>query len=433
MRSKLLKILIAIAIIITFNLPNPKPASAQTTNTWDAMTWPLCGRIKEELGNAWDDGSTGTTCDYSQRIDTDGKTDFPIHHGFGYRNFNTTSRAVSFHRGIDLATPDNNGDNPVFAVADGYVKSITQKSSRDRKITLLHPANGATHCSNTNPCRISIYNHVSNVQIAATDQNGQPTQVTKGQHIAWTGTSQAGDFDHLHFEIRDPYVRASAAGRNTSGRFSYAKDARNPMFYLPYAKLTGADPLAVEIAETPNLDDSDVWVNLTADAGYNFNLKSVTLKAYDGTVGSTERTYTDQSSTQGTYVAAYEVNNNEFVVDDWSMQHTSFPTSSSRWNTEKDENPYFIGTNPTGPDFFLEQNAGTTFTNGHRYADFDHKLITATPHPSSSSDSSWYQLNIGFTGIEPASPGNQRCYEAEVVTHHPEDGDQVKTVERCFM
>ena len=448
---RILRILIVIAVILSIVITTTEAAVAQTpptSPTWETLSWPLCGRIKEELGDDWDDG--GSNCDYTARIEQQGKTDFPIHHGFGYRNFNNTSSAISFHRGIDLATTGNNhtsnADNPVFAVASGYVKSIacdggipndpdySCASDRDAKITLLHPANEATQCSNCNPCRISIYDHVrSDVLISELDSDGEPTWVTKGQQIAWTGTSQEGNFDHLHFEIRDPYLRASAVPTNTSGRFSYAKDARNPMFYLPYPQLTGAEPFEIEITETPAIGGTDVWVNLDADKGYNFNLKSVTLKAYNDSVGSSEREFLNQSSDDGTYVEAYEVNNNVFEVDDWSMQHTPFPSSSSKWNKEKTENPYFIGTNPSGPDFFLEQNADGSITNGHRYADFDYKLITAAPHPSGSVDNGWYQLQIGFTGIEPASPGVERCYQAEIVTHHPVEGDRLQTAQRCFM
>ncbi|NER80490.1 MAG: M23 family metallopeptidase [Leptolyngbya sp. SIO1D8] len=429
--------LIAIAIITVITLTNAKAANAQTAPpTWQAFTWPLCGRIFEDPNTSW---TSGDNCP-ANRMDNANFTDFPIKHGFGYRNFNDTDRAISFHRGLDFATPTSEDpaedlDNPVFAAANGYVKSISG-SGRDRKITLLHPANGATECSFTNRCRISVYNHVSDVRITATETNEDgdtvPTWVTKGEHIAWTGTSAAGNFDHLHFEIRDPHVRISETSKNTSGRFSYAKDARNPMFYLPYTQLTGAEPLGIQIAEDPTLGDTDVWVNLQANAGYNFNLESVALRAYDGDFDASERDFIGQTSEEGTYVAAYEVNNNAFEIDDWSMQHTPFPTSAtSRWNKEKKENPYFDGITPTGPDHFLEQNAGSTFTDGIRYANFDHKLITATPNPSDSTNSSWYQLQIGFTDIEDAT-GNERCYEADVVTHHPVGGDHLQTVTQCF-
>lgn len=442
---RILKILIAIGIGVSILITTAEVAAAQTTTnpSWKDFIWPLCGRIKEELGDAWDDA--GTSCDYATRIEQQGKTDFPIQHGFGYRNFNDTSRAISFHRGLDLATPGNehrkDKDNPVFAAASGYVKSITCDggtpndssdpclSDRDYKVVLLHPANGASQCSNSNPCRITVYDHLRNdVNVKVNDC------VNKGQHIAWTGTSREGNFDHLHFEIRDPYLRASAIPRNTSGRFSYAKDARNPMFYLPYPKLTGTEPFDIEISETPSVrDDVDVWVILNADSGYNLNLKSVTLTAYNGSIGSAERQFIDQSSTDGTYVNEYVVNNNVFEVDDWSMQHTPFPSSSSKWDDEKDENPHFENTNPDGPDFFLEKNAGDSISGGKRYADFDYKLITAAPHDTASTGNAWYQLKIGFTGIEPASSGTQRCYKADVVTTHPVNGDSQQSVERCFM
>ncbi|MEO0985991.1 MAG: hypothetical protein AAFY20_10615 [Cyanobacteria bacterium J06639_14] len=428
--------LITIAIIAVITLTNANAANAQTAPTWEAFTWPLCGRIFEDPNTSW---NSGDNCPES-RMDNANFTDFPIKHGFGYRNFNDTSRAISFHRGLDFATPTSDDptedlDNPVFAAASGYVKSISG-SGRDRKITLLHPANSATNCSFTNRCRISVYNHVSDVQIAATETNEDgetvPTRVTKGEHIAWTGTSASGNFDHLHFEIRDPHVRIIETDENTSGRFSYAKDARNPMFYLPYNPLTSTEPFTIQIAETPEFSGTDIWVNLQANARYNFNLKSVTLRAYDGNFDASERDFVGQTSEGGTYVAAYEVNNNVFEVDDWSMQHTPFPTSAaSRWNSEKEENPYFEDITPTGPDHFLEQNAGNSIAQGIRYANFDHKLITAAPNPSDSTDSSWYQQQIGFTGIA-AETGNQRCYQADVVTSHPVTGEHLQTMTQCF-
>ncbi len=68
-------------------------------------------------------------CDDVARIEQQGKTDFPIYYGFGYRNFRDSTRAISFHRGLDLATPGNthnkDNDNPVFATASGFVKSVT--------------------------------------------------------------------------------------------------------------------------------------------------------------------------------------------------------------------------------------------------------------------------------------------------------------------
>ncbi|NEP00001.1 MAG: M23 family metallopeptidase [Symploca sp. SIO2E9] len=438
--NKLIRVLITIAFAVGVFIAAPGIAFAQT---WQDFTWPLCGRIHEDTSSSW---SSGNPCP-SERMDNALYTDFPIHHGFGYRNFTDSSKDISFHRGIDLATPLNSSnnpiDNPVFAAADGYVKSI-DIDERDSKIVLLHPANGAEQCSNSNPCRISIYDHVSNVLIEEeeTNQEGDlvPVQVNKGDHIAWTGTSTDGNFPHLHFEIRDPFLRASEAGKTTSGRFSYAKDAQNAMYYLPYPALTDTEPFTINISETPSLGDVDVWVSLDANPGYNLNLKSVTLNPfYRVNSGALqERNFVDQSVKTGTYVKEYVVNSNIFSMNDLSVQNTPFPSSSSKWNKEKDENSYFDGVYPGSPDALLENNADGSITNGHRYADFDYKLMTAASNNTYSSTSTgsveheWYQLQIGFTGIENAPSGTDRCYDVVVTTEHPQQGDHQQTAERCF-
>ncbi|GAB1545474.1 hypothetical protein NUACC21_81500 [Scytonema sp. NUACC21] len=464
-------ILIVMVIIVgIFAIPTKIAVAESSTAepTWSRFIWPLCGRIKEESGNNWKIGKNIVdNCDYVTRIEQQGKTDFPIDYGFGYRNFEDTSRAISFHRGLDLATPGNthnkDADNPVFAAAGGIVKSVTCHkngqtdadldnkpenclSARDQKVVLLHPANGASECSTTNPCLISVYNHVR-VQ----DVNSIPPivktdlKVVKGQHIAWTGTSREGNFDHLHFEIRDPYERARAANKKTSGASSFAKDARNPMFYLPYPVLNNPEPLNIEISETSSVStpDVDVWVNLSANPNYNLNLKSIQVRpTYRDNNGTHQRAFVPTSRTCGTNVKEYVVNNSLFDVDEWSVQHTPFPsTSTTLWSTEKNENPYFNNIDSTEPDQFLEKNASTTIQpNGHRYADFDFKLITAGRRNDNSTGNEWYTLNVGFTGIEAAPVGATRCYEVEVVTAYPNPItsskftrlNQTRTVTQCF-
>ncbi|MEH2165448.1 MAG: M23 family metallopeptidase [Nostoc sp.] len=451
----LIAMLIAVAI---FTIPT-KIAIAQTTTTptWSEFIWPLCGRIKEEPGNAW---KNGDDCDYVTRIEQQHKTDFPIYHGFGYRTFNDVNSPtsfyigvnspISFHRGIDLATAGNShnsaADNPVFAAASGFVKSVTCDkegqsdadpndpskpclSDRDYQVVLLHPANGASQCSTKNPCQISVYNHVRNVLVKNRDS------VVKGKQIAWTGTGHKDNFDHLHFAIRDPYKRASVAKMMTPVEASFAKDARNPMFYLPYPPLSGTEPFRIEITETSLVPNVDVWVTLNANSGYNLNLKYIKLEpSYKDSNGEHQRAFDDAATHLGTYVKEYVVNNSVFDVDEWNVQHTPFPSSSSLWNTERNENPYFKNQNSSDPNFFLEKNAGMTIKNGHRYADFDYKLITAKPRPDSASTSTgndWYKLKIGFTGIEAAPAGTTRCYTIAVVTQS-ESNSHSQSATRCF-
>ncbi|MEJ6485761.1 hypothetical protein N0Y54_31500 [Nostoc punctiforme UO1] len=441
----LIAMLIAVAI---FTIPT-KIAIAQTTTTptptWSEFIWPLCGRIKEEPGNTW---KNGDDCDYVTRIEQQHKTDFPIHHGFGYRTFNNLNSPISFHRGLDLATPGNShnsaADNPVFAAASGFVKSVTCDkegqsdaatndpskpclSDRDYQVVLLHPANGASQCSTKNPCQISIYNHVRNVLV----KNGDC--VVKGKQIAWTGTGREDNFDHLHFAIRDPYKRASVAKMMIPVEASFAKDAHNPMFYLPYRPLSETEPFRIEITEMSLVPNVDVWVTLTANSSYNLNLKYIKLEpSYKDSNGEHQRAFVDTATHLGTYVKEYVVNNSVFDVDEWNVQYTPFPSSSSLWNTERNENPYFKNQNPSGINFFLEKNAGMTIKNGHRYTDFDYKLITATPRPDSvSTGNDWYQLQIGFTGIEAAPAETTHCYTVVVVTQSASNSHS-QSGTRCF-
>lgn len=461
------QILIVMVIVVGICTIPTNIATAQTSTsskpTWSRFIWPLCGRVKEELGANWDKGSTKENCDYVTRIEQQSKTDFPIDYGFGYRNFQDISRAISFHRGLDLASPKSTdtentiirtNDNPVFAAAGGVVRSVTCDkqgqtdadlstpspclSNRDQKVVLFHPANGASTCSTTNPCLISVYDHVHSIKV------NTGNTVAKGQHIAWTGTSREDNFDHLHFEIRDPYERASAACKTTSGESSFAKDARNPMFYLPYPVLNNPEPLNIEISETSlvSTPDVDVWVNLSANSNYNLNLKSIQVRpTYRDNNRTHQRAFVPTSRICGTNVREYVVNNSLFDVGEWSVQHTPFPSSSSLWTIERDENPYFKNITPTEPDQFLEKNASTTIQpNGHRYADFDFKLITAGRRNNNSTGNEWYTLNVGFTGIEAAPSGATRCYEVEVVTSYPNPItssnftrlNQTKTVTQCF-
>ncbi|MFL9455898.1 hypothetical protein AB0758_33085 [Tolypothrix bouteillei VB521301_2] len=216
------------------------------------------------------------------------------------------------------------------------------------------------------------------------------------------------------------------------------------MFYLPYLVLNNPEPLNIEITETPVVSNPgvDVWVNLTANPNYNFNLKSIQVKStYEDSNGTHQRAFVPTLRTSGTNVKEYIVNNSLFDIDEWSVQHTPFPSGSTLWDKEKTENPYFKNTNSTEPDQFLEKNASTTtLQDGHRYADFDFKLITVGERRDNTIGNEWYTLKVGFTGIEDAPAGTTRCYEVEVVTAYPNPItssqfrrlNQTKTVTQCF-
>lgn len=190
-----------------------------------SIAWPLCGRISEKPPAGW---SPADGCPASRWGNPD-HTDYPIRFGFGPRVLQTENR-YDFHPGIDIPTPSG---TPVFAVADGIVRSVTSD-----KVDLQHyrPGSWGGECM-PDGCYHTVYNHLTSAVVA------EKQVIKKGQLLGYSGASGSG-FQHLHFELRD--ADASDATSN------WMHDAVHPLRILPYR----AGPAATQVSITA-VDASD--------------------------------------------------------------------------------------------------------------------------------------------------------------------------------
>ena len=280
---------VAIACLVSAcKTVTPKPL----TPIEDGLIWPLCGRLGEHPVG-WTEGTACPTATEPQQPD-----DFPVYHGFGHRNFKEDLDAsppkkfdVSFHRGIDLATRDPDADgrfkvkeadgtwtgvDPVFAVHDGFIQDLKcRKDPMDPTKTLIDDCtlalriptkslNGATPPSaekmcaldgtGYGPCITALYDHVRQYN----DYGNSPQFVHKGAMIAYSGKSgpSDGNFRHLHFELRfheirnaDPTSDYGPGGGDLE--YGYAKDARDPLAYLPWDRPNGQVPKVTGVNKFP--------------------------------------------------------------------------------------------------------------------------------------------------------------------------------------
>jgi len=113
-----------------------------------------------------------------------------ISDGYGWRT-HPVSRKRSFHRGLDFG---NKTGTPIYATADGVVKSVEKKKLMGNYIVLSHKFGYQTG-----------YGHLHKALV----KNGD--QVKRGQIIAVMGNSGRSTGSHLHYEVlrynkyRNPY------------------------------------------------------------------------------------------------------------------------------------------------------------------------------------------------------------------------------------
>jgi len=343
-------------------------------------------------------------------------TDEPIHHGYGYRRFN--AGAVSFHRGIDFYT--ENGENaPVFAAASGIVKSIQWIADNDRTLVLLHPPLGADVCSVSTPCRATIYQHLSWIDPALAVGG----MVQQGQFVARTGASSVTGAPQLHFELREPWRRERAVGNATSGNSNYAKDAIDPLPYLPMPRLAVA-PLALQVRAGGMHPSVEVSVDVSPLVGYRLDFRRLELESWlvgaDGAAALVPPAGAE--TTAGTCIAVYEKlaevdGRRALDVESLNRQWSPFPEASTCWTHEHTEGFYYRDLPFPGTDGLLEANASALgMSESVSVAMIDGKLVKPTANPDDSqSGYQWAALEIGFQGITPPIE-SVICYRARAWT-----------------
>lgn len=100
---------------------------------------------------------------------------------FGYR-INPVSQKMGFHGGIDIAAPQG---TEIVAADSGQVISAGHKGGYGNTVIIDHGGNIAT-----------VYAHTAAFSVTA----GQ--KVTKGERIAWVGSTGMSTGPHLHFQVR---------------------------------------------------------------------------------------------------------------------------------------------------------------------------------------------------------------------------------------
>lgn len=144
--------------------------------------------------------------DCSAVIDEGIILDWPVPASHSISSPYKENRGDHLHGGIDI--PGDNMD--VIAAADGEVILAGWENPNDhskgfgKRITLRHKLEGERYY-------YTIYGHLSEILVEATDKDGNPTVVRRGQVIGKTGNTGYSTGSHLHFELADgQYV-----GRNS--------------------------------------------------------------------------------------------------------------------------------------------------------------------------------------------------------------------------
>ncbi len=101
--------------------------------------------------------------------------------GFGYRR-DPKGGGRRMHAGVDFAAPKG---TPIYATADGVVKSATRESGYGYTVRIEHAFGFET-----------VYAHQSKLRV----QSGQ--RVSRGEHIGDMGSTGRSTGVHLHYEVR---------------------------------------------------------------------------------------------------------------------------------------------------------------------------------------------------------------------------------------
>lgn len=180
-------------------------------------------------------------------------------------------RSNHFHSGLDIKTQGREGLE-VFAAADGYVSRIKiEHFGYGKAIYITHP-NGYTtvyaHLKELSPrleqyikqCQYDKENYAVEMYPAVGEY-----QVTKGEHIAYTGNTGSSGGPHLHYEIRDNDERPI----NPMLFGMDVKDTKPPRVLSVYAYTIG---------QNSQINDAQgrIKLRLIPAAGSDFNSEKIT-------------------------------------------------------------------------------------------------------------------------------------------------------------
>ena len=124
-------------------------------------------------------------------------------------------RSNHWHMGLDIRT--NQKENlPVYAAAEGYIAYVgVRPLSFGRFIIINHPNGYSTLYAHLNDFYPALRQYVSDQQelqeswAIELDMPKDKFRVSKGQLIAYSGTTGASQGPHLHFEIRETKTQRS--------------------------------------------------------------------------------------------------------------------------------------------------------------------------------------------------------------------------------
>lgn len=108
-------------------------------------------------------------------------TDYTVSSGYGVRK-DPVYGSTAFHAGLDFAAPQG---TPVYATADGVVKTAGRAGSYGNRIDIDHGYNYVTR-----------YAHLSKIDVV----DGQ--RVVRGDKIGEVGSTGKSTGPHLHYEVR---------------------------------------------------------------------------------------------------------------------------------------------------------------------------------------------------------------------------------------
>lgn len=119
-------------------------------------------------------------------------SNYPFSSTFGPRLQASNNFSYDFHRGIDIPKPNR---TKLYAVGSGLIFRSRLSDSGDRYIALRlqHPAS----IQNITGFKYvyAIYRHLNESLVS------EGSNVTAGDHIAYSGEDADSGFDHLHFDM----------------------------------------------------------------------------------------------------------------------------------------------------------------------------------------------------------------------------------------
>ena len=353
------------------------PVQAQDLDT--AMAWPLCGRIAEAPPVGWVD----TDGCPAERWGNSDFTDLPLNSVFGPRLLVSEGLRYDFHRGIDIATPNN---TPVFAVADGVVRIAGDHPSySDPLVQLRHFRPGETSC-NAGGCYHSNYLHMTSAAVP------EGATVNKGDLIGYSGESASG-FQHVHFEIRTAPVDDVFS--------NWQRDAVNPTGVLPYVS---SDSASITFDSVDNSDPTNPIVEVTVEST-RVDINRVELTLYDGALNEISQSGNTPNALGYNLLPAF------FDMNLWNRQYTHKDSSSVPWESfgagGENECPYHAD---HGPNYSAHVHMDQQDPDDFQAGLFNGVRLRPVKHVAGE-----YYLNLTFNALTGPASGQTQCILADVL------------------